>query len=82
MLSTYKNDRSTPNPFKEPDSSMSTRLVFAAPRANQPVDGLLDRLKHKFAQEESEQRRSGVPFSHKVTPAQFLQLALKVEEAQ
>lgn len=81
-LITYKSGRSKLNPFEEPDASTSISAAFATPETNKSLGNLLDRLKDQFVQEDFGQEGSGVPFPHKVTPTEFLQLALKVEAAQ
>ena len=82
MLVAYKNDQSEPNPFEEPDPSTFICKAFAALETNHSVGDLLDRLKNQLAHEDLEQKRSGVPFLHEMTPTEFLQFALKVEAAQ
>lgn len=78
----YKEDQSSPNPFEEPDPSTSVGLTCVTHQTNQLADDVLDRLKDQLSQEDVEQQRSGVTFSHEMTPAEFLQCALRVEAAQ
>ena len=56
--------------------------MCAASQSDQLAGNVFDRLKEELTKEDLERRRSGVTFSHRVTPAEFLQYALKVEAAQ
>jgi len=81
LLLAYKQDKSKPNPFEEPDPGTSTYLCVWSLSQQHP-DDVLDKLKDQLAREDSEQQGAGVSFPHKMTPAAFLQFALEVEAAQ
>lgn len=82
MLIAYKNNQSNPNPFEAPDPSTFIHTMYIVRRANRSTGNVLDKLKEQLAEEDLKRRKSGILFPHKMTPADFLQSTLKVEEAQ
>jgi len=83
VVADYKADPSKPNPFAEPEISMSFLSVFSVFEGTEQFPACtLDSVRRQLLQEEADARKTGTTYLHEETPASFMRRALDIEERQ
>jgi hypothetical protein len=83
MVLEWRNDRSKPNPYKEPAPCSSYHLLVSLPHClHPPLATTLQDVRLALAKEEAAEAARGRISPHKVTQTTFLTMALDLEEQQ